>query len=275
MRRTTARVRVTSVSPEGVTHRPDRLVTEEPMEIRMHGPGELPRAVAVTLRTPGHDFELAIGFCVSEGLLGDLDDLASAEYCLGPDGEQEYNVVTLARRRIVGDELRERHFAATASCGLCGKATLDDLAVRCSPVGEGPTVGWSQLADLPARLASSQHLFDDTGGLHAAARFDAQGSLVCVREDVGRHNALDKVVGRAFLDRTLPCADDVLLLSGRVSFELVQKAAVAGFAIVAAIGAPSSLAIETAERFGVTVVGFLRADRANIYTSPERVDLDA
>jgi FdhD protein len=274
VRRPTTRVHVTAIGAAGVSRRPDRLVTEEPMEIRIHGPGETPRSVAVTLRTPGHDFELAVGFCVSEGLLREPDDLATVEYCVGPDASQEFNVVTITRRLPVGDELRPRPFAATASCGLCGKATLDDLAVRCAPVVGGPTVRWSVLAGLPATLGGNQTLFERTGGLHAAARFDAQGSPQCAREDVGRHNALDKLVGRGLLDRSLPFTDGVLLLSGRVSFELVQKAAVAGIPIIAAIGAPSSLAVETAERFGITVVGFLRDARANIYTHPHRVEHD-
>jgi FdhD protein len=256
---------------DSVRVRPDRVVTEEPLEIRLHGPGEAPRAVAVTMRTPGHDFELAIGFCVSEGLLRDPDDVASVEYCVGPDGQQEYNVVTIARRTVVGNELSPRAYPASAACGVCGKATLDDLAVRCAPVGDGPRFAWSTLQGLPSQFATSQKVFDATGGLHAGALFDVHGEIQLTREDVGRHNALDKLIGHRFVAGSLPVAECGLLLSGRIGFELVQKAAVAGIPLIVAVGAPSSLAIETAREFGITVVGFLRGDRANVYTNPERV----
>ncbi len=271
VRKTSAAVQVIAIEGDSRVRRPDRVVTEEPMEIRLHGPGEAPRSVAVTLRTPGHDFELAVGFCVSEGLVRSRDDLVSIEYCVGPDGEQEYNIVTIARRTVVGEAIRPRAFAATASCGLCGKAALDDLAVVCAPVDDDVVVPWSVLRTLPATLGESQPLFSATGGLHGVAVFDAAGVLQVAREDVGRHNAVDKVVGRALLDGHLPLSGRVLLLSGRVSFELVQKAAVARVPIVAAVGAPSSLAVDAARELGVTIVGFLRGDRANVYSHAERI----
>jgi FdhD protein len=253
--------------------RPDRLVTEEPMEIRVHGPGETPVSLAVTMRTPGHDFELAVGFCLTEGVLRGPDDVASVAYCLEGRGEQHYNVVTVTLRRPVVAEVVPRRFAAAAGCGICGKATLDDLEVRCAPVGPGPVVPLSLLAELPTRLAAGQSVFDATGGLHAAARFGTDGTLLAVREDVGRHNALDKLIGHAALDGALPLAGEVLVVSGRLGLELVQKAAIAGIPVLCAVSAPSSLAVAAAERFGQTVVGFLRGDRCNIYTNAERVDL--
>ena len=273
MRTPTARVQVVVVDADGSRRRPDRVVTEEPMEIRIHGPNESPRSVAITMRTPGNDFDLAVGFCVSEGLLRSRDDLEGVEYCVGGEGEQQYNIVTIARRSQVGDEVRERNFLSTASCGVCGKATLDELEVRCAPVAPGPVYRWSALRELPRGLAERQRVFDVTGGLHAAASFDADGSIDVVREDVGRHNALDKLIGDAFLNREPPVSPRGVFLSGRIGFELVQKAAVGGIGCIVAVGAPSSLAIDTARTFGITVVGFVRDDRANIYTGAERIDL--
>jgi len=277
IRRPTSAVQVTAVDASGAHARPDRLVTEEPMEIRVHGPGEEPTPLVVTMRTPGNDFELAVGFCVTEGLIADPDDLATVAYCVGPDGVQEFNVVTLRFRRPIVASIRERRFAATASCGLCGKAALDDLEVRCAPVagssGTAPTVAASVVRALPQRLAQSQTVFEMTGGVHAAAIFDFDGTVASVREDVGRHNAVDKLVGEAVLARRLPLSDALLMVSGRLSFELVQKAAVAGVPVLCAVSAPSSLAVKTAERFGQTVVGFLRDERFNIYSHAERIDL--
>jgi FdhD protein len=274
VRRPVTRTHVVAVGPRGASTRPDRLVTEEPMEVRVHGPGEEPAALAVTMRTPGNDFELAAGFCLTEGVAaaGEIDTIA---YCLGGDGEQQFNVVTVRTRVPVVAAVRDRHFLASSSCGVCGKAALDDVAVRCAPVGPGPVVAASVVRSLPARLGPAQRLFGETGGLHAAACFDLAGEPVLVREDVGRHNALDKLVGRALLDGALPLSGHVLLVSGRMSFELVQKAAVAGIRVLCAVSAPSSLAVAAARRFGQTVVGFLRDDRFNVYTHPERIDVDA
>lgn len=271
-RRPVTAARVLAVGPTGTRERPDRLVTEEPLEIRVRGPVGDPVAVATTLRTPGHDFDLAIGFLHAEGVVRSTADVAEVAYCLTGAGVQEYNVVTVRLRGAVPSTLQPRAFPVVGGCGVCGRATLDDLEARCRPVGPGPTVAWSVLAALPARLAQHQEVFDRTGGLHAAARFRPSGELIGAREDVGRHNALDKLLGQAVLDDELPLRGDVLLVSGRLGYELVQKAAVAGVPIVCAVSAPSSLAVATAERFGMTVVGFLRDGRGNVYTGAERVD---
>ena len=273
VRRPTAATQVLEVDGNTSHRRPDRLVTEEPLELRVHGPGEEPTALVVTMRTPGNDFELAAGFCLTEGLVRSNDDIDSIAYCLGGDGEQLYNVVTVRARSPIAADVRARHFFANSSCGVCGKAALEDVEVRCDPVAPGPTVGARTISALPGRLAEHQRLFSETGGLHAAARFTADGELIAVREDVGRHNALDKLVGHAFLDGALPLRDDVLLVSGRMSFELVQKAAVAGIPVLCAVSAPSSLAVAAADRFGQTVVGFVRGERFNVYTHPERIDV--
>jgi FdhD protein len=271
--RPVADVQVLAVNNGTAHRRPDRLVTEEPLEIRLQGPEQSPVPFAVTMRTPGNDFELAAGLCLTEGLIGTADDLEGIAYCLLGESEQHYNVVTVQLRAPVPSELRERRYLANSSCGICGKAALDEVQMRVAPVGPGPVVKGSVVAELPARLAESQRVFSATGGLHAAARFTTDGTLVTSREDVGRHNALDKLIGNALLDRDIPLANDVLLVSGRLSFELVQKAAVAGFGVLCAVSAPSSLAVSAAERFGQTVVGFVRDDRFNVYTHPERVDV--
>ena len=245
------------------------------MEVRVAGPGQDPAPFAVAMRTPGNDFELAAGLCLTEGLLERIDDLDSIAYCLGPEREQMFNVVTVRLRTRVADDVRERRYLANSSCGICGKAALDEIEVRCAPVGKGPVVAASVLGGLPDRLAPKQRVFEQTGGLHAAARFATDGTLRDSREDIGRHNALDKLIGHAFLERDLPLTNDVLLVSGRLSFELVQKAAVAGIPVLCAVSAPSSLAVAAADQLGQTVVGFLRDGRFNVYTHPERVDMNA
>jgi FdhD protein len=274
IRRPTSPVQIVAVDADGSRRRPDRLVTEEPMEIRVHGPGEEPAQLAVTMRTPGNDFELAVGFCVTEGVIADPDAVHEVAYCVGPGGVQQFNVVTLRLRYPVVASLRRRRFVATASCGLCGKTALDDLEVRCDSVAKGPTIAASTIGALPGHLGDAQAVFDMTGGLHAAATFDAGGTLVTGREDVGRHNAVDKLVGEAFLARRLPLSELILMVSGRLSFELVQKAAVAGIPVLCAVSAPSSLAVRVADHFGQTLIGFVRDDRFNIYSHPERVDID-
>ena len=274
VRRPVTDVSVVAFDGSGVRRRPDQLVTEEPMEIRVAGPRQEPVPFAVAMRTPGNDFELAAGLCLTEGLLQGADDIDGIAYCIGPDHEQQYNVVTVRLRGPVPEELRERRYLSNSSCGICGKAALDEVEVRCAPVGDGPSVGAGVLGGLPALLSDRQQVFARTGGLHAAARFSPDGTLLATREDVGRHNALDKLVGRALLDRELPLGNDVLLVSGRLSFELVQKAAIAGIAVLCAVSAPSSLAVAAADRLGQTVVGFLRDGRFNVYTHPERVDVN-
>ena len=233
----------------------DLVAVEEPLEIRVDG-----ESLAVTMRTPGHDEELALGFLHGEGLI-------EGPRAAGPDAELSANVVEVA-----GPLLRdpgERRFYASSSCGVCGKGAIEEVAVRSAPIPAGPVVARSLLAALPDRLA--QPAFDRTGGLHATGLFDAEGELLCVREDVGRHNAMDKVVGWALGAGAVPLHSRVLCVSGRLSFELVQKAAVAGCPVLVAVGAPSSLAVELAEERGVTLCGFARDGRANVYAGTARV----
>jgi FdhD protein len=275
VRRAVTARRVQHVNSDQTVERPDELVTEEPMEIRVQGPGQPPEALAVTMRTPGSDFELAVGLCRTEGVLTSSADLAGVAYCLEDEGEQHYNVVTVTLRHPVDLAPLRRRLAANASCGLCGKTTLDQVETDCPPVAPGPRLTRSALLSLPEQLRDAQAVFEATGGLHAAARFDAGGSLIAVREDVGRHNAVDKLVGHALLNDALPLAGQVLLVSGRVSFEIVQKAAVAGLPVVCAVSAPSSLAVQAADRLGQTVVGFLRGTGFNVYSHSERIDADA
>jgi FdhD protein len=226
------------------------------------------------MRTPGHDFELAVGFLLSEGVVGGLADVRQVKYCELPDGAaQEYNVVTVKTARPV--DVAPRLGLTTASCGICGTAQLDALEARCPVVPAGGALAASVLLSLPERLRAAQSLFDKTGGLHAAGLFAFDGSVLAVREDVGRHNAVDKVVGHALLQDALPVSGRVLVVSGRVSYELVQKAAVAGVPVLAAVSAPSSLAVQTAERLGVCVAGFVRPPNANLYSCAERVDLSS
>ncbi len=270
----TVQVRVREVVGGAVRVRSDRLATEEPLEIRLAWPGGAPRPLVVTMRTPGTDFDLAAGFLRSEGVVGATDNIVRIAYCTDPGigPEQLYNVVTVDLAHPPADPPHERYAAATAACGVCGKQSLDDLELRgCQPVLDGPVVDASTLCALPDRLREAQNLFSRTGGIHAAGLFTTNGDLLCAREDIGRHNAVDKVVGWAFLERLLPLASSVLVVSGRAGYEICQKAVAAGIPFVAAVGAPSSLAVDLAERFGMTVVGFLRGERFVVYTHPERV----
>ena len=275
LRKNVTPVRVVALHNGARSERADALATEEPMEIRAHGPGQEAVRVAVTMRTPGGDFELAVGFLFTEGLIrrGDVRQVA---YCDDVDTEeQRYNVITVALAEPFDETVLHRNFFATSSCGVCGKAALEDVEVRCAPVPLGFTVPVGTIVELPDRLRSSQRVFDRTGGLHAAACFDVDGALTVLREDVGRHNAVDKIIGWAAFQRRLPLADQVLVVSGRIGFEIAQKAAVAGIPIVCAVSAPSSLAVEVGARFGQTLVGFVRDGRVNLYTRPERIDLGA
>ncbi len=271
LRRNQAPVRVTAVNDGVWSERPDTLATEEPMEIRVAGPDQEGVQVAVTMRTPGGDYELAAGFLFTEGLMRS-EDLRRVAYCDDLDAaEQRYNVVTVTLNRPFDPAVLRRNFYATSSCGICGKAALDDIQVRCAPVGSGPVVAADVVSSLPDKLRAKQKVFERTGGLHAAGLFTADGDLVSLREDVGRHNAVDKVIGERLMAGGLPLANHILQVSGRVSFELVQKAAMAGIPILSAVGAPSSLAVEAGERFGMTVIGFVRDARLNVYTHPERL----
>ena len=234
----------------------DRLAVEEPLELRIGG-----APVAVTMRTPGHDEELALGFALSEGLHPVAarlpDDLAA-------------NTIELDAPGFDPGRL-QRSFYTTSSCGVCGKGALEAVAVEAPPVESTLRVPAALVALLPDRLREAQAAFASTGGLHATGLFTAAGELVCAREDVGRHNAMDKVIGRAFLDGLLPLSEHLLCVSGRLSFELVQKAAVAGCPVVVAVGSPSSLAVELAADRGITLCGFVRDGRVNVYTLPERI----
>ena len=273
MGRVTERRRTIRIRDGVVSTRPDTLVAEEPLEIRLNG-----RPLAITMRTPGDDFALAAGFLVSEGVIGDGSEVQSIVYCAGAtaDGVNTYNVVDvkLAPGVQVPDITLERNVYTTSSCGLCGKASLD--AVRTTtrhPIADTPPVRVEPelLSALPDRLRESQRVFDRTGGLHAAALFSETGELLDIREDVGRHNAVDKLVGAQLLEGRLPLSESILMVSGRASFEIIQKAATAGIPIVCAVSAPSSLAVDAARRFGLTLVGFLRGQRFNIYTRAERI----
>jgi FdhD protein len=242
------------------------LAVEEALEIRL---GQ--RSLSITMRTPGNDFELAAGFLFSEGLIQDPADIRS----LGrpSDGSPDIVVVELVEGVRPPRVQAERNFLMTSACGVCGKSSLSDLEVNACPVLPQDDI---QLAPgiihcLPDRLRQAQSVFDSTGGLHAAARFSLQGELEAVREDVGRHNAVDKLLGAALLDHRIPLSRSILLVSGRASFELVQKALMAGIPVMAAVGAPSSLAVATAERAGMTLIGFLRNGRFNVYTGSRRI----
>jgi formate dehydrogenase family accessory protein FdhD len=271
LRRNQTPVRVVAVNDGVRSERPDTLATEEPMEIRVCGPDQEAAQVAVTMRTPGGDYELAVGFLFTEGLIVPAD-VRRVAYCDDLDAaEQRYNVVTVTLDHPFDPGALRRNFYATSSCGICGKAALDDIEVHCAPVRPGPSVTADILSSLPDKLRAKQKVFERTGGLHAAGLFTAEGDVISLREDVGRHNAVDKVIGEQLLAGSLPLSNHILQVSGRVSFELVQKAAVAGIPILAAVGAPSSLAVEAGERFGMTVVGFVRDGRLNVYSHPERL----
>jgi len=263
----TTGARVYRVAAGDVEERPDQLATEEPLEIRLIQEGRR-RTVAITMRTPGSDPELALGFLFAEGVIGNRDEVRRADLST-PNVVEVELADGLAEPELAG---LERHFFATSACGVCGKAGLESLELRITePLPPGPEVSPAVLALLPERLREAQGLFATTGGLHAAALFDLQGNLLAVREDVGRHNALDKLVGWALGESLLPLSGHLVLVSGRSSYEILQKCLVAGVPIVAAVSAPSSLAVELAERFNLTLIGFLRGDRFNIYSGAGRV----
>ena len=275
--KTKTRVRV--VEDGGMRVRPDALATEEPMEIRLLA-GPTKQTVAVTMRTPGADFELAAGFLYGEGIVTCPEDILKISYCVDPDidAEQQYNIVNVELRSGREFDLRplERHFYTTSACGVCGKASLEQLELRgCPVISPGPEVSAETIYSLPETLREAQGLFDATGGLHAAALFDGEGELLALREDVGRHNATDKLVGWALLEGRLPLSEHVVLVSGRSSFEIMQKCLTAGVPIVSAISAPSSLAVDVAREFEMTLVGFLRGGRFNVYAGSERIRLDS
>jgi FdhD protein len=270
--RRASRVRVTTVRGVSVEVRDDRLAGEEPLAIRVAGPGQDPVDVAITMRTPGHEAELAVGFLLAEGLIRSAAEVLGVD--VGDPGRlsrPDDEATVRLRDAFDAAALGQRHFAATASCGICGKASLDAVHVRADPIPDGPVIDKAVLLALPGRLREAQAVFEATGGLHAAGLFEADGTFIAAREDIGRHNALDKLIGSRLLAGELPLHGRIVLVSGRAGFELVQKAAIAGAPIMAAVSAPSDLAVEAAERLGVTLVGFLRGDGFNIYARPDRV----
>jgi FdhD protein len=276
MGRLSTRRPVLRLGPGGARREIDSLAAEEPLEVRVNG-----APISVTMRTPGHDVELAHGFLLTEGVLGAAADVSAARYCDSVDerGRNTYNVldVTLAPGVEPPDTGVERNFYTTSSCGVCGKASLDAvrLKTRFSPADDPTRVTPAVLSTLPDALRAAQKIFSSTGGLHAAGLFEPSGALLVAREDVGRHNAVDKVLGWALLAGRVPAAATVLMVSGRASFELVQKAVMAGVPVLAAVSAPSSLAVELANDAGLTLVGFLRGETMNVYSGGQRVDLDA
>lgn len=285
MGRVTTRRRVNRITAGSTTERADTLVVEEPLEIRIDG-----SPVTVTMRTPGADFELAQGFLLTEGLIGQRHDIAAIRYCRGAEtrsnpeslrssppegGVNSYNVLDVTLAAGVPAPVLDvtRNFYTTSSCGVCGKASLEAvrLSSRYSPGDDPATVSAATLSGLPARLRTAQTVFASTGGLHGAALFGADGDMLVAREDVGRHNAVDKVIGWALEASRIPLTDTVLLVSGRASFELTQKAVMAGIPILAAVSAPSSLAVDLASQSGLTLVAFLRGNSMNVYSRGDRV----
>lgn len=272
--RAAERVRIVAFEDGRSSELADVVVGEEPLEIRLLL-GGVTRTVAITMRTPGADFELATGFLFGEGVISSGSEVAGISYCVDRviGEEQRYNIVNVKLAPGVRPDLRplERHFFTSSACGVCGKAALEALAIRREPLSDDLTVDPEMLLDLPARLRSAQGVFDATGGLHAAALFNPSGDLIAVREDVGRHNALDKLIGWSLLEGRVPLSGSVLLVSGRASYELLQKALVAGIPVVCAVSAPSSLAVAVAEGFGMTLIGFLRGSRFNVYAGAGRL----
>lgn len=273
MKRVSHRRRITRYRLDGTTsQREDVLAGEEPLEIRLGS-----KSFSVTMRTPGDDFDLVAGFLVSEGIVWEPGQLLSLRYCAGVDdnGEQTFNVVEAQLRPDVQlpDTTMERHIYTSSSCGICGTASIDAVrkSAHYSVHDDAAKVSLGTLAGMPDRLRESQKLFDRTGGVHAAGLFSMDGELLCLREDVGRHNAVDKVVGWALREGRLPLSGTVLQVSGRASFELVQKAQLAGIPMLAAVSAPSSLAADLAEESGITLVGFSRGTSLNCYTHPGRI----
>lgn len=274
MGRVTARRPVLRITPDGTRRRPDALAVEEPLEIRLGG-----RSLTVTMRTPGNDVDLVHGFLLAEGVIESAEDVSVVRYCDGvdADGANTYNVLDVALAAGVPDpgSRGRREFLTTSACGVCGKASLDEVAVRSRYSLSDATleVSAEALASMPPTLRSGQRVFDATGGLHAAGLFTADGALLALREDVGRHNAVDKVLGWALTENRVPLSTAILVVSGRASFELAQKAAMAGVPVLCAVSAPSSLAVDLARDRGMTLVGFLRGETMNVYSGEHRIKI--
>ncbi|GAB2546255.1 formate dehydrogenase accessory sulfurtransferase FdhD [Nocardia heshunensis] len=270
MSRVTARRRTLRISPTGIITRPDTLAVEEPLEIRTGG-----QSLTVTMRTPGADIDLIHGFLYAEGIIDSAEDIVTARYCAGTDenGQNTYNVLDVQLRNPT--PITPRPFLTNSSCGLCGKTALDEVQTRLRhPIPSGtPRIDVDTLAKLPTELRSRQQVFDATGGLHGAGLFTADGEALAVREDIGRHNAVDKLIGWAMRENRLPAHDLILMVSGRASFELVQKAVMAGIPILGAVSAPSSLAVDLAAESGLTLIGFLRGESMNVYCGEDRLAL--
>jgi FdhD protein len=275
-RRPDAQISMIAMEEDGPHPRRDQVVIEEPLEVRVVLGDETRHSISVTMRTPGQDEELAAGFLFTEGILSDRSALASVEHCPGAMGAAEGNVVNarLAPGAAFDPARFTRNVYTTSSCGICGRASLDLIRQSCPRKPEGSfELSYEWILGLSARARDTQAVFEGTGGLHAAGLFEPNGELLLLREDVGRHNAVDKIVGALFLDNQLPASNRVLWVSGRASFELVQKAVMAGIPAMAAVGAPSSLAIETAREFGMTLIGFLRDGRFNVYSGADRIQV--
>ena len=273
--KSTTPVKIWNVTQKKRVEKSDFLAVEEPVEIQLGLKGQDPKSISITMRTPGNDFELAIGFLFTEGIIQSKDQIQNIDYAKVWETEKEENIVLveIADGVEIDFQRLERHFYTSSSCGVCGKTSIE--AVKFSgmqklPQGQ-PIFDHKLIHDLPDQLREKQAVFDHTGGLHAAALFDNTGKLHLLREDVGRHNAVDKLVGAALLKDMIPLHDFLIMVSGRASFELIQKSLMAGIPLLAAVGAPSSLAISLAEEAGMTVMGFVRDRRFNIYSGPERI----
>ena len=271
----TVPVDVVTIDGAAKTRKSDAVVTEEPLEIRLIG-ASVTQTLAVTMRTPGHDFELAAGFAFSEGIVASLNRIAQITYCVDPavQAAQRYNIVNIELHGALPELSRfERHFTINSSCGVCGRAQLDSLHdLGVAPIDDDVRVRAETLYALPERMREAQQIFESTGGLHAAALFDELGGTIAVREDVGRHNALDKLIGWGLMNGKLPFARSILIASGRASYEILQKSVMARVPIIASVSAPSSLAVDLAREFNVTLAGFLRNRRVNVYATPERIE---
>ena len=255
----------------------DVVTVGEPLEIRLgFGPEKQreQRSLSITMRTPGHDLELVLGFLFTEGIIQNMDDIFHLEHCTDKKGERSENIVRAEiKPEISLDWGRfQRHFYTNSSCGICGKASIESLEQMCfTPVHSEVKVDSAIISSLNAKMREAQGVFEHTGGLHAAAIFNKKGDLIFLREDIGRHNALDKVIGAAFFKKIIPLQDHIVMLSGRSCFELIQKSIAATIPFVVSVGAPSSLAIETASKFGITLIGFTKAQSFNVYTHSERI----